>query len=145
MTRKEIKFTEIVQMIADGAVPEGTKFYTPGYHGSSVMISATLSGSGDDAFLYWEDTLGSPQDHAVKLSKDIMSDKWYMEVPEIKLTVEQMLQELRDWRDVKAVRKDAPENVIVFDGVDDARAMFDSGTLFYLEDLLDYDFYKVAK
>ena len=143
MTRKEIKFTDIVQMIADGTVPEGAKFYTPGYHGSSVMISATLGGSGDDAFLYWEDTPGSPQDHAVELSKDVMSDTWYIEVPEVELSLEQMLRELRDHRDVRAVNADG--EMLMLRHTDDLDDLYSETDLYAIYDLLDYTFYKVAK
>lgn len=142
MTRKEIKFTAIVQMIADGAVPEGAKFYTPAFPSSSQFSSASMSGKGDRAFLYWDETSGEPCEHMVQLSQDVMSDKWYIEVPEIKLTVEQMLRELKDRRDVKAVN--AGGKVIRLRHTDDLHDLFSETDLYALYDLLDYTFYKVA-
>lgn len=142
MTRKEIKFTEIVQMIADGAVPEGTKFYTPGCSGSSVLISASMSGKADTSFLYWDENKGDPSENQVQLSQDVMSDTWYIEVPEVELTLEQMLGELRDNRDVKAVN--AGGEVLMLRHTDDLHDMFHETDLYALYDLLDYTFYKVA-
>lgn len=143
MTRKEIKFTDIVQMIADGTVPEGTKFYTHSYNGASAMISASMCGKGADAFLYWDENTGEPSDHMVQLSKDVLSDKWYIEVPEVELTVEQMLWELRDGRDVKAVN--AGGEVLMLHPYDDLDDLYSETDLYALYDLLDYTFYKVAK
>lgn len=142
MTRKEIKFTDIVQMITDGTVPDGAKFYTHGSSGSSVMISASMSGKGGTSFLYWDEPTGEPSDHQVQLSQDVLSDKWYIEVPEIKLTVEQMLRELRDRRDVQAVN--AGGEVLRLRHTDDLADLYSETELYALYDLLDYTFYKVA-
>ena len=142
MTRKEIKFTEIVQMIADGAVPEGTKFYTPAFPSSSQFSSASMCGKGDMAFLYWDETSGEPSDHMVQLSQDVLSDTWYIEVPQVELSLEQMLWELRDGRDVKAVNADG--EVLMLRHTDDLDDLYSETDLYALYDLLDYTFYKVA-
>lgn len=103
MTRKEIKFTEIVQMIADGTVPEGTKFYTAALCGAGTpdMISASMSGDGDTAFLYWDQTFGTPSENKVQLSKYVLSDQWYIEVPEVELSALEAMAELQKGNSVK--------------------------------------------
>lgn len=141
MTRKEIKFTDIVQMIADGAVPEGTKFCTHYYRGSSAMISASMSGKGADAFLYWDENEGDPSDHQVQLSQYALSDTWYIEVPEVELSLQEAIAE---WKDGRAVEV---ENIgerftlyswTAFDDIWDATPLGELGNL-----LFESKFYKV--
>jgi len=139
MTRKEIKFTDIVQMIADRTVPEGATFLTPAVEGSSALITAEVL----DATLCWCDHFGAEiETSAVPLSRSVINDTWYIEVPEIKLTVEQMLRELRDHRDVRAVN--ASGEVLRLLHTDDLDDLYSETDLYALYDLLDYTFYKVA-
>lgn len=142
MTRKEIKFTEIVQMIADGAVAEGTKFYTHGFSGSSVMISASMSGKGDTSFMYWDENEGKPSDHMVQLSQDVLSDKWYIEVPEVELSLQEAIAEWKDGNRVEiehcGTRKSISKRTSLEDIWDDTD-IYDVGDL-----LFSTTFYKVA-
>ena len=142
MTRKEIKFTDIVQMIADGTVPEGTKFYTHSYRGSSAMISASMSGKGADAFLYWDENTGEPSDHMVQLSQDALSDTWYIEVSEVELSLEEAIAE---WKASKGVEVVYGSQRFTLYKWTDFQDIWDDTPLSDLEDLLfTSKFYKVA-
>ena len=72
MTEKtEIKFTEIVQMIADGNVPEGAKFYK--WDNSYVYFNGYSLVWGNGTF--------------VSLSDFTIRSQWFMEVPEQELSL----------------------------------------------------------
>lgn len=142
MTRKEIKFTDIVQMIADGTVPDGAKFYTHSYRGSSAMISASMSGKGADAFLYWDENTGEPSDHMVQLSQDVLSDTWYIEVPQVELSLEEAIAE---WKAGKAVEVKFEDESFLLYRWNDFDEIWDATPLGDLEDLLfESKYYKVA-
>ena len=142
MTRKEIKFTDIVQMIADGSVPDGAKFYTHSYRGSSAMISASMSGKGADAFLYWDGNTGEPSDHMVQLSQDVLSDTWYIEVPEVELSLEEAIAE---WKACKVVEVEYRGSRFTFNRLTDFEDIWKDTNLVDLGNLLFHTkFYKVA-
>lgn len=142
MTRKEIKFTDIVQMIADETVPDGAKFYTPAFSGSSVLSSAAMSGKADNAFLYWDENKGEPSDHMVQLSQDVLSDKWYIEVPEVELSLQEAIAE---WKAGKAVEVKFGDERFLLHKWAGLYGIWDDTPLGDLEDLLfNSKFYKVA-
>ena len=136
MTRKEIKFTDIVQMIIDDAVPEGATFLTPAVEGSSALITAEVSAGA----LRWADTVGDSK--AVTLSRSVINDTWYIEVPGVELSLEEAIAE---WKAGKAVEvKFEDESFLLYSGTDlydicDETPLDDFGDL-----LFESKFYKVA-
>lgn len=139
MTRKEIKFTDIVQMVIDDAVPEGATFLTPAVEGSSALITAEVL----DATLCWGDHyVAEKESSAVPLSRYVINDTWYIEVPEVELSLEEAIAE---WKAGKAVEvKFEDESCLLYSWtafVD----IWDETPLGDLEDLLfESKFYKVA-
>ena len=136
MTRKEIKFTDIVQMIIDDAVPEGATFLTPAVEGSSALITAEVSAGA----LRWADTIGDSK--AVPLSRSVITDTWYIEVPGVELSLEEAIAE---WKAGKAVEvKFEDESFLLYIGTDlydicDETPLGDLGDL-----LFESKYYKVA-
>lgn len=136
MTRKEIKFTDIVQMIADDAVPAGATFYTPAVEGSSALITAEVSAGA----LRWADTIGDGT--AVPLSRSVINDTWYIEVPEVELSLQEAIAE---WKDGKAVEVENIGERFTLYSWTDIVDIWDDTPLGELGDLLfESKFYKVA-
>lgn len=137
MTRKEIKFTDIVQMIADGTVPEGAKFYTPEVVG---LEKPELVAEMKHGALYWVD--GEDEGNTVPIMANTVTDTWYIEVPEVELSLQEAIAE---WKDGRAVEV---ENIgerftlyswTAFDDIWDATPLGELGNL-----LFESKFYKVA-
>lgn len=90
---KEITFIEIVQMIAEGKVPEGAVFYTEIEAGSSGKIEAKMV----QGALNW----ASGDKTAVQLQDTVINDNWWIEVPEVELTWQEAFAELAAGNKVK--------------------------------------------
>lgn len=136
MTRKEIKFTDIVQMIIDDAVPAGVTFYTPAVEGSSALITAEVSAGT----LRWADTIG--EGTAVPLSRSVINDTWYIEVPEVELSLQEAIAE---WKAGHAVEVEHSGSHFTFNRLTDFEDIWDDTSLLDLGDLLfESKFYKVA-
>lgn len=135
MSKKEITFQEIVQMIADKSVPEGAVFYAPKVQGwGSDLISAK----------YVRGTLTWTEGAEVHISPAVINDTWYIEVPEVELTMTEAFQEFKEYRNVKAVHKETGK-VVMIDHSWDLDDICDYTDIEYPEDLLDYTFYKAEQ
>lgn len=139
MTRKEIKFTDIVQMIIDDAVPAGVTFYTPAVEGSSALITAEVI----DATLCWADHFDAEKESsAVPLSRSVINDTWYIEVPEVELSLQEAIAE---WKADKAVQVSFMGERCTLYHWTDFQDIWDDTRLSDLGDLLfKSTFYKVA-
>lgn len=137
MSKKEITFQEIVQMIADKTVPAGAVFYTPSDIYAYELIQAKMEGNK----LCWVDGV---EDNRVQLESNVINDPWYIEVPEVELTLSEALAVLADGHDVKAVSK-KNGTTFVIDYVWDLSDIYDDTDIEFLEDLLEYTFYKVGQ
>lgn len=136
MTRKEIKFTDIVQMIADGAVPAEATFYTPAVEGSSALITAEVSAGA----LRWADTIG--EGTAVPLSRSVINDTWYIEVPEVELSLQEAIEEWNAGNRVEIEHCGTRKSISKRTSLDD---IWDDTDIYDVEDLLfKSTFYKVA-
>ena len=136
MTRKEIKFTDIVQMIIDDAVPAGVTFYTPAVEGSSALITAEVSAGT----LRWADTIG--EGTAVPLSRSVINDTWYIEVPEVELSLQEAIAE---WKAGHAVEIEHCGDRKTISKLTSLEAIWDDTDIYDVGDLLfSTTFYKVA-
>lgn len=136
MTRKEIKFTDIVQMIIDDAVPAGVTFYTPAVEGSSALITAEVSAGT----LRWADTIG--EGTAVPLSRSVINDTWYIEVPEVELSLQEAIAEWKAGNKVEIEHNGQREIIGKRISLD---TIWDETDIYDLDDLLfKSTFYKVA-
>lgn len=137
MTRKEIKFTDIVQMIADGTVPEGAKFYTPEVVG---LEKPELVAEMKHGALYWVD--GEDEGNTVPIMANTVTDTWYMEVPEVELSLQEAIAE---WKADKAVQVSFMGERCTLYHWTDFQDIWDDTRLSDLGDLLfKSTFYKVA-
>ncbi|WP_429969178.1 hypothetical protein [Enterococcus sp. AZ136] len=131
MKRKKVTFAEIVQMIADGKVPEGAKFYTP-----SCVFDVELSASMACDTLHWD------SGKTVQLAPHVINDSWYMETPEVKLSALEAMAELQKGKSVRGAY-DGEEYILSpskdFDEIWDESPWADMNEL-----LNKTDFYKVA-
>lgn len=99
MTEKtEVKFTDIIQMIADGNVPEGAVFIS-----DDGCRAKMVSDVHSKPSLIWENGADSLFPNRVQLSAEIIDSTWYMEVPEKQLTLEEAIEEWRKGNKVKVV------------------------------------------
>ncbi|MDT2783170.1 hypothetical protein P7G87_00515 [Enterococcus asini] len=137
MTRKEIKFTDIVQMIADGTVPEGAKFYTPEVVGleKPELVAEMKYGA-----LYWVD--GEDEGNTVPIMDNTVTDTWYIEVPEVELSLQEAIAEWKAGKGVEVKFED--ESFLLYSWTDlydvcDETPLSDFGDL-----LFKSKFYKVA-
>lgn len=136
MARKEIKFTDIVQMIIDDAVPEGATFLTPAVEGSSALITAEVSAGA----LRWADTIGDSK--AVTLSRSVINDTWYIEVPEVELSLQEAIAEWKAGNNVEIEHNGQREIIGKRISLD---TIWDETDIYDLDDLLfKSKFYKVA-
>lgn len=137
MTRKEIKFTDIVQMIADGTVPEGAKFYTPEVVGleKPELVAEMKYGA-----LCWVD--GEDEGNTVPIMANTVTDTWYIEVPEVELSLQEAIAEWKAGNKVEIEHNGQREIIgkcISLDTIWDETGIYD------LDDLLfKSTFYKVA-
>lgn len=137
MTRKEIKFTDIVQMIADGTVPEGAKFYTPEVVG---LEKPELVAEMKHGALYWVD--GEDEGNTVPIMANTVTDTWYIEVPEVELSLQEAIAE---WKAGKAVEVKFEDVSCLLYSWTAFFDIWDKTPLIYLDDLLfESKFYKVA-
>lgn len=137
MTRKEIKFTDIVQMIADRTVPEGAKFYTPEVFG---LEKPELVAEMKHGALYWVD--GEDEGNTVPIMANTVTDTWYIEVPEVELSLQEAIAE---WKADKAVQVSFMGERCTLYHWTDFQDIWDDTRLSDLGDLLfKSTFYKVA-
>lgn len=131
MKRKKVTFAEIVQMIAEGEVPNGAKFYTP-----SRVFDVELSASMVGDTLHWD------SGKAVQLAPDVINDSWYMETPELKLSALEAMAELQKGNVVKGSHGGEDFTLSPYDDFED---LWDDSPLADMDDLLNHtEFYKVA-
>lgn len=134
--RREISFTDIVQMIADDAVPEDAVFLTPAIYADAG--AALLEVHAVDNELQWAS--GTP----VRLSKETVADKWLIEIPEKRkeLTWIEAMTAIKDGETVEAVNRG---DSFILSGYMDFDDLWDDSPLADLDDLLNRTtFYKVA-
>lgn len=132
MKRKKVTFTEIIQMIAEGTVPEGAKFIAE--DGCSAVISF------DHVFrtsvLAWAD---APRN--VQISAEIINATWYMETPEVKLSALEAMTELQKGKSVRGVYDGDEYTLSPYTDFDD---IWDDSPWADMDELLNKtDFYKV--
>ncbi|NKD38233.1 hypothetical protein HED42_08815 [Enterococcus casseliflavus] len=131
MKRKKVTFAEIVQMIAEGEVPSGAKFYTP-----SRVFDVELSASMVGGTLHWD------SGKVVQLAPDVINDSWYMETPELKLSALEAMAELQKGNAVKGSHGGEDFTLSPYDDFED---LWDDSPLADMDDLLNHtEFYKVA-
>ena len=114
MTEKtEIKFTEIVQMIADGTVPEGAKFISDDDCVARIVEDPNVYGK----VLAWENKpIGFPDvTNRVQLQADVINDQWFMEVPEQELSLAEAIEEWRDGGKVKVECRGETDKISAYD------------------------------
>lgn len=137
MTRKEIKFTDIVQMIADGTVPEGAKFYTPEVVG---LEKPELVAEMKHGALYWVD--GEDEGNTVPIMANTVTDTWYIEVPEVELSLQEAIAEWKAGNKVEIEHNGQREIIGKHVSLD---TIWDETDIYDLDDLLfKSTFYKVA-
>lgn len=137
MTRKEIKFTDIVQMIADGTVPEGAKFYTPEVVG---LEKPELVAEMKHGALYWVD--GEDEGNTVPIMANTVTDTWYIEVPEVELSLQEAIAEWKAGNKVEIEYNGQREIIGKRISLD---TIWDETDIYDLDDLLfKSTFYKVA-
>lgn len=137
MTRKEIKFTDIVQMIADGTVPEGAKFYTPEVVGleKPELVAEMKYGA-----LYWVD--GEDEGNTVPIMANTVTDTWYIEVPEVELSLQEAIAEWKAGNKVEIEHNGQREIIGKRISLD---TIWDETDIYDLDDLLfKSKFYKVV-
>lgn len=137
MTRKEIKFTEIVQMIADGTVPEGAKFYTPEVVGleKPELVAEMKYGA-----LHWVD--GEDEWNTVPIMATTVTDTWYIELPEVELSLQEAIEEWNAGNRVEIEHNGQREIIGKRISLD---TIWDETDIYDLDDLLfKSKFYKVA-
>lgn len=132
MKRKKVTFTEIIQMIAEGSVPEGAKFIAD--DGSDAVISF------DPVFctsvLTWTD---APRN--VQISAEVINATWYMETPEVKLSALEAMTELQKGKSVRGVYDGDEYTLSPYTDFDD---IWDDSPWADMDELLNKtDFYKV--
>ncbi|WP_301389665.1 hypothetical protein [Enterococcus entomosocium] len=131
MKRKKVTFAEIVQMIAEGEVPNGAKFYTP-----SRVFDVELSASMVGDTLHWD------SGKTVQLAPDVINDRWYMETPELKLSALEAMAELQKGNAVKGSHRGEEFTLSPYADFDD---IWNDSPLADMDDLLNHtEFYKVA-
>lgn len=132
MKRKKVTFSEIVQMIAEAAVPDGAKFYTPSRAHFDVELSASMVGNT----LQWD------SGKTVQLAPDVINDSWYMETPEVKLTALEAMAELQKGKSVRGVHGGEEFTLSPYADFD---VIWEDSPWADMDDLLNKtDFYKVA-
>ncbi len=130
MKRKKVTFSEIVQMIAEGTVPDGAKFYTP-----SRVLEGELSASMVGNTLQWD------SGKTVQLAPYVINDSWYMETPEVKLSTLEAMAELQKGKSVRGVYDGDEYMLSPYDDFDD---IWEDSPWADMDDLLNKtDFYKV--
>lgn len=136
--REEIKFTEIVQMIADGTVPEGAKFITD----DDCVATMQDSENRDELVLAWErKPFGMIGINLVQFSEDIANSQWHMEVPEKQLTLTEAIEEWRKGNKVKVVFGSSADDISSYTDLDTIWEVTELGDL---DDLLFHsEYYKV--
>lgn len=131
MKRKKVTFAEVVQMIAEGEVPNGAKFYTP-----SRVFDVELSASMVGDTLHWD------SGEAVQLAPAVINDIWYMETPELKLSALEAMAELQKGNAVKGSHGGEDFTLSPYDDFED---LWNDSPLADMDDLLNHtEFYKVA-
>lgn len=133
MKGTKVTFTEIIKMIAEGTVPEGTKFIAD--DGSDAVISF------DPVFctsvLTWTD---APRN--VQISAEVINATWYMETPEVKLSTLEAMAELQKGKSVRGIHSGEEFTLSPYDDFDD---IWEDSPWADMDDLLNKtDFYKVA-
>lgn len=137
MTRKEIKFTAIVQMIADRTVPEGAKFYTPEVFG---LEKPELVAEMKHGALYWVDD--EDEGNTVPIMANTVTDTWYIEVPEVELSLQEAIAEWKAGNRVEIEHNGQREIIGKRISLD---TIWDETDIYDLDDLLfKSKFYKVA-
>lgn len=132
MKRKKVTFAEIVQMIAEAAVPDGAKFYTPSRVHFDVELSASMVGNT----LHWD------SGKTVQLAPYVINDSWYMETPEVKLSALEAMAELQKGNKVKG---DYDGEEYILSPSKDFDEIWDDSPWADMDDLLNNtQFYKVA-
>ncbi|WP_142434864.1 hypothetical protein [Enterococcus gallinarum] len=133
MKRKKVTFAEIVQMIAEGTVPNGAVFRSDDAAGTAFL--SDVSGS-----LEWKNPLEGEE--RVQANKTTTTAIWYMETPEVKLSALEAMTELQKGKSVRGVYDGDEYTLSPYTDFDD---IWDDSPWADMDDLLNKtDFYKVA-
>lgn len=132
MKRKKVTFTEIIQMIAEGTVPNGAVFRSDDAAGTAFL--SDVSGS-----LEWKNPLEGEE--RVQANKTTTTAIWYMETPEVKLSALEAMTELQKGKSVRGVYDGDEYTLSPYTDFDD---IWDDSPWADMDELLNKtDFYKV--
>lgn len=132
MKRKKVTFTEIIQMIAEGTVPNGAVFRSDDAAGTAFL--SDVSGS-----LEWKNPLEGEE--RVQANKTTTTAIWYMETPEVKLSALEAMAELQKGKSVRGVYDGDEYTLSPYTDFDD---IWDDSPWADMDELLNKtDFYKV--
>lgn len=132
MKRKKVTFAEIVQMIAEGTVPNGAVFRSDDAAGTAFL--SDVSGS-----LEWKNPLEGEE--RVQANKTTTTAIWYMETPEVKLSALEAMTELQKGKSVRGVYDGDEYTLSPYTDFDD---IWDDSPWADMDELLNKtDFYKV--
>lgn len=132
MKRKKVTFAEIVQMIAEGTVPNGAVFRS--YDAAGTAFLSDVSGS-----LEWKNPLEGEE--RVQANKTTTTAIWYMETPEVKLSALEAMTELQKGKSVRGVYDGDEYTLSPYTDFDD---IWDDSPWADMDELLNKtDFYKV--
>lgn len=132
MKRKKVTFTEIIQMIAEGTVPNGAVFRSDDAAGTAFL--SDVSGS-----LEWKNPLEGEE--RVQANKTTTTAIWYMETPEVKLSALEAMTELQKGKSVRGVYDGDEYTLSPYTDFDD---IWDDSPRADMDELLNKtDFYKV--
>lgn len=133
--KKEISFMDIIQMIADGKVQHGQKFYTIS-DGGTEYLTAEYRTSGTRDELVWAET-----DLRVQLEPKVINAIWLIYEPDTSVSFLEAMRKLSEGFRIKIVDRDGDS--LFFDYWDNIQHLWSHLDVNDFGDLIECDFYLV--